>query len=159
MRKSTIIVHSNARSLRCRGNLKSMMWIAFKIHCTTQWCIVTKILSSSNSIIAITYNNYKLHKTFYQNTNWILCQLPCLKCLISYDETCIIVYVLDKFSLDENGQSAFLCSMSLALCLLACWRLHRNVKRSGLAHTQATLFPLLSYFFLASKLNLLVFIA
>ena len=26
-----------------------------------------------------------------------LCQLPCLKCFISYDETCI----LDKFSLDE----------------------------------------------------------
>ena len=26
-----------------------------------------------------------------------LCQLPCLKCFINYDETCI----LDKFSLDE----------------------------------------------------------
>ena len=97
MRKSTIIVHSNARSLRCRGNLKSMMWIAFKIHCTTQWCIVTKILSSTNSIIAMTYNNYKYIKHWYKLNLMPLCQLPCLKCFISYNETCI----LHKFSLDK----------------------------------------------------------
>ena len=90
-------MHSNARSLRCRGNLKSMMWIAFKIHCTTQWCIVTKIFSSTNAIIAITYNNYKYIKHWYKLNLMPLCQLPCLKCFINYDETCI----LDKFSLDE----------------------------------------------------------
>ena len=32
-----------------------------------------------------------------QTERYALCQLPCLKCFISYDETC----VLDKFSLDE----------------------------------------------------------